>query len=229
MNDLETILQKITSNEYFLRLKSVVENSPGSHDHEDVYSHCVKTASIAKEQLNGDFITNKDAKEKFSQFMSEAVLGMQRKDIVVLIGLLHDCGKLLSYQEDGQVHTLISKRPTTTNQTYCPGHEYWGGSLVVKEILKDIEIDNEIKKYIATIVRLHGVLNFPLYYTSKSDWSINDVVSDIKSQAEGYYIEALFNAYCDCYTASSFAPAKDMIEKIFSHPTLYIKRNYFIS
>ncbi len=229
MTSLEDLINEISSNVYFLKLKSIVENSAGWHDQEDVYSHSIKTANIAKDQIEGGFITNPEAKEKYDQFMNENKYGQPRKDLIILIGLLHDCGKILSYKEEDKAFPLIANKPNLPDQTMCPGHEFYGGALVVKEILKEISISNDAKKYIATVVRLHDSLNNVTYYTQKSEWPITDTVSEIKSRAEGYYIEAMFNAYCDCYTALAFKPAKDIIEKVFNSPSLYIKREYFIS
>jgi len=229
MTSLEDLINEISSNVYFLKLKSIVENSAGWHDQEDVYSHSIKTADIAKNQIEGGFIINPEANEKFHHFINENVYGQPRKDLMVLIGLVHDCGKILSYKEEGNTFPLIANKPDLPDQTMCPGHEYYGGKLVVKEILKNITLSSEAKDYIADIVRLHDSLNNYLYYVQKSDWPIEAIVSDIKSKAEGYYIEAMFNAYCDCYTAKPFQQAKKIIENIFNTPSLYKKRKYFLS
>ncbi len=226
--ELDIIFEQITSLNIFIRLKNVVENYDGFHDNEDVYSHSIKTANIAKKQLSGDFITNLEAKQNFYDFINEKTYGIPRKNILILAALLHDCGKLLSYSENGSESSLITPRVNFPSQTICPGHEYYGGTIVVGEILKDIDIDQDAKKYIATLVRLHDALNNFTYYTQKQNWPLDSIISDIKSRAEGFYIETMFNGYCDCYSAAPFHEAKEMIEKIFNKPELYTRRVYFI-
>lgn len=223
--ELDNIINTITRNDLFLRLKEVVENIHGFHDHEDVYAHLVKTADIARREREGEFVTNPQAKQLFSHFMDEKIAGIKRKDIIVLIALLHDCGKLLSTKEGYNVQSINIKKPNA--QTSCPGHEYWGGTLVVGEILKNISLGDEIKNYISSVVRLHDT--FGAYFEPKKDWQLDDLVWDIKARAEGLYKETLFNIYCDCYTASVFEYSKKQIEKVFNVPSLYIERTYFIS
>ncbi len=228
MQDLEVIVEQIKSNPLFLRLKDVVENIDGFHDHEDVFSHSIKTADVAARERDGEFIKNPEVKNLFQEWMEADTFGMQRRDIVVLTALLHDCGKILSYTENGKTSTLITKRPGKNDQTVCPGHEYYGGKIVVPAILKDVDLAEDLKKYIADCVSLHGVFNDSSYYLSKHDWDINDIVLNVKSKAEGYYVEELFNAYCDCYTAKPFAPARNKIQELFNSPSLYVSREYIL-
>lgn len=229
MNSLDGVIETITKNKLFLLLKNVIENNDGWHDHEVTFSHSVKTSNIAKREIDADFISNKKAKSLFLKFVNEEVYGMPRKNLMILAALLHDCGKILSYRENRKVFPLAGRSPDNPKTTtFCPGHEYYGGLLVAKEILKNISISNDAKDYLARIVTLHGTFNAVPNYTSKKNWSEEDIVSEVKTRAEGYYVEALFNSYCDCYDAPAFSEAKEAIKKIFNNPDLYTKREYFI-
>ncbi len=157
----------------------------------------------------------------------ERVFEIPREDIVVITALVHDCGKLLSYEESGDIKTIVLKKSISPDQTIFPSHEYWGGKIVTPEILKDIELPKEVKEYIAECVKQHGV--FPAYFNDKDSWSLDEIINDVKSQAEGLYKESLFNMYCDGYTASAFLKGKEMVEKVFGEPTFYNTRTYFIS
>ena len=95
---MDPLIEKIIRNPLFLRLKNVVENNAW-HDHEDVYSHSVKTKDIARREISGDFITNPQAKKLFQQFTNEDFNGMKRADIMILIALTHDIGKILYVKE----------------------------------------------------------------------------------------------------------------------------------
>lgn len=225
MSDIDKTIEQITSHNLFLRFKDVVEHAEGWHDHEAVFDHLVKTANIAKEQVNGDFITNPEAKELFDKWMNEEIGGMKRKDLAVLTALVHDCGKILSYKEDNKVSTLITNRPTFEGQTLCPGHEFWGGEIVASIILKDVGLNNEASKYIQKIIKLHDAM---IVILTTEGWLIDEIVNFAKSRAEGMYKESLFNLYCDGYTAPAFEKGKVIAEKIFNTPSFYIPRTYFI-
>ena len=60
------------------------------------------------------------------------------------------------------------------------------------------------------------------------NWKIEEVVDDVKARAEGLYKEALFNIYCDVYTANPSRNSIKRIIEIFDQPQLYIPRKYFI-
>ena len=92
---LENLITQITAHPYFQQLKNVIENIEGFHDHESVYDHCLKTARIATTQREGNFITDPKAKQLFQKWTEEKIDGIQRKDILVLAALLHDCARSL--------------------------------------------------------------------------------------------------------------------------------------
>ncbi len=67
--NLEQIIEQITSNELFLRLKDINENHEGWHDNELTFDHLVKTADIARNARDGKFIQNQDACKLFREWM----------------------------------------------------------------------------------------------------------------------------------------------------------------
>lgn len=223
-DNLDQLIEKISSHPLFLRLKDVIENSQGWHDHEAVFDHLIKTADIARKKINGDFITNSEAKTLFLNWMKEDVYGMKRADVAVLIALLHDCGKILHYKEGSSEEPLIVNKPTLTDQTLCPGHEFWGGAIVTKQILADLGFDEKLINYISSVIKQHGIK----YFDGKEKWTTSEIVNFVKSQAEGFYKEGMFNMYCDSYTASAYIEGKKRIEEVFNAPSFYIPRTYFI-
>src|SRR5260221_543867 len=178
--DVDAISKQITAHELFQKQKNIVENLNGWHDHECTFDHSIKTADRAKQEINGKFITNKKARELFLLWMDEDFSGMKRHDILILTALLHDCGKILFYKEDKKTKPLQIKFPNTDDQTSFPGHEYWGGEIVVPEILKEIEINSTIKEHIATLVKLHDTFNG--FFQSKQNWSLEELITDAKSR-----------------------------------------------
>lgn len=227
MQNLDDLINKISSHPLFLKQKNVVENIKGWHDHEDVFSHSVKTANIAKKERSGQFITNPKTRELFIKWMEEDVFGMRRRDIAVIIALLHDCGKILSFKENGKTSTLITQNPFDSLQTMCPGHEYWGGEIVVAKILKDSGLDEKIIEYIGKVTKQHGLFSAG-YYIGKEKWSKDELLNDVKTRAEGLYKESLFNMYCDGYTSPAFSQGKARVEELFNMPLFYAPREYFI-
>lgn len=225
---LDQLTSHIIIHPLFLRLKSVIENSEGWHEQEDTYAHSLKTASIARRERDGGFVPNPEAKKRFVQWMTEDVFGMQQRDILVIVALLHDCGKILHYKENGAIKPLVAKVPNADNQTFCPGHEYWGGEIATTEILKEIDLSSELKTHIAQLIKLHGTFQ-RAYFSDKKTWSLPDIIDDIKARAESYYKESLFNAYCDGYTARAFQEDKRRIEQLFNEPSFYSSRMYFIT
>lgn len=221
---IEDLILEIIQKPLFLRLKKVVENNP-YHDHETVYDHLIKTKDIAQREIRADFITNPEAKQLFLEFINEEVTGMKRADLMILVALLHDAGKILSVKEGGKVRPIVVT--DAQGQTSIPGHEYWG-STIVDQFLEELSLDPETVKYISTVVGLHDAFQGP-YLPSKEDWKVSDIVEDMKSKAEGFYIESMFNNYCDVFTAEPFQPSKKTVIKIFNEPDLYIKRDYVIT
>lgn len=218
------LIEKIIQNPLFLRLKDVVENN-SYHDHEDVYSHSIKTKDWAIKEITGDFITNTQAKQSFLQFVNEEIDGMKRVDIMVLIALLHDIGKILSVRDEDKTHSLLVTN--VFGMTVCPGHEYWG-STIVDQLLQNLDLSEKITHYIATVIKLHDTFNAD-YFEDRATWPADFLINDVKSRAEGLYKEALFNIYCDCFTVDPFQAAKKMVIKIFNDPKLYGKREYTIT
>lgn len=220
---IELLVEKITQNPIFLKLKEVVENGP-YHDHEDVYSHSIKTKDTALKEINADFITNPESKKEFLNFIDENFHGFKRGDLMILTALLHDIGKILYVKESNKIRPIL-----VTNKsgiTSCPGHEHWGSTITGK-VLIEFSLPQEVMDLIAGVIRNHDTFN-PLYFESKVDLPFDQLINDVKSRAEGFYKEALFNVYCDCFTAQPFQEAKKMIIKIFNEPEFYERREYVI-
>lgn len=220
---MEDLIEKIIQNPLFLKLKEVVENN-GYHDNEPVYSHLIKTKDIALKEIKGNFITNIEAKKLFLEFVNEDSQGMKRADILILIALLHDIGKILAVKEGNNVSSIVVTN--LSGITSIPGHEYWG-SKIVGDVLQGLTLESEVVSYIANVVRLHDTFS-EVYFNIRKDWPMETLLNDAKSRAEGLYKEALFNIYCDCFTAKPFEYGKEMIIKLFNEPALYIKRGYVI-
>lgn len=222
--DLQSAILKTIQNPLYLRLKNVVENGP-YHDHEDVFSHSVKAKDVALEAISADFILNPEAKKRFLEFTEEDINGIKRRDVMVLTALLHDVGKMLSINEGGNTRPLIST--DSEGRTSCPGHEYWG-STIVGQIIRDLSFPEEVVGLISQIIKLHD--NFGAdYFGQRSDWTMEKLLNDVKSRAEGLYKEALFNIYCDCFSAAPFQQSKKIIIKIFNEPKLYERREYVLA
>lgn len=218
------LIDKIIHNPLFLRLKNVVENGP-YHDHEDVYSHSLKVKDSALMMINADFIKNPDAKKRFLDFVNEDFHGFKKGDIMILTALLHDIGKMLSIKEGNSIHPILST--DSSGKTSCLGHEYWG-STIVDQVTVDLSLQKEVVNLIANVIKLHD--NFGAdYFAEKRGWTMEFLLNNVKSRAEGLYKEAMFNQYCDCCTAQPFQEAKEMIIKIFNEPKLYERREYVIS
>lgn len=139
---IHTLVKKIIQNPLFLRLKDIVENNT-YHDYEDAYSHSIKTKDIALKQITGDFISNPKAKEKFVIFTNENIHDIKRADAMILVVLLHDIGKILYVKDGDTTYPLLVVN--SAGLTTCPGHEYWG-STIVTEILKDLALNKMIVK-----------------------------------------------------------------------------------
>lgn len=220
MNEL---IDKIVQNPLFLQLKNTIENNT-YHNQEDAHSHSIKTKNIALGAIKGDFIKNPDAKQKFLEFVNGDFNGMKRSEIMVFVALLHDIGKILNTKNDNKTHSILVTDPR--GNTACPGHEYWG-STIINEVLKGLSLNKKIVEYIANIVKLHDTFN-ESYFASKENWPFDLLMNDVKSRAESLYKEVLFNVYCDCYSATPYQNAKEMIIKIFNDPSLYEERQYII-
>lgn len=220
---INNLVEKIINSPLFLKLKEVVENN-AYHDQESIYDHLIKTKNIAQREILGDFITNPEAKKLFLNFVSEDFHGFKRSELMILIALLHDIGKVLSLKENGKTSSLLIT--DSKGETRCPGHEYWG-STIVGEFTKDLSFPDEVINYISKLIGLHGAFQAD-FLPSRKDLPLLEIINDVKSGAEGYYIESMFNNFCDVYTASPFQPLKQLVIDIFNEPVLYTKREYVI-
>lgn len=223
MQNLDLIVEKTINNSLFLKLKNVIENNPW-HDRESVYDHLLKTYKIAKEQIEVDFIKNEEAKKSFLGFINEESDGVKIKDLMLITALIHDIGKILYYKENNQEKPL--RHENANGITKMPGHEYWG-STIVPELLKDTGLSKDNTQRIAKVVRLHDTFS-DSYLGGLKDKDIDFVIDDIKARAEGFYKEALFNIYCDVFTATPSQQSIKRIIEIFNSPTFYTQREYFI-
>lgn len=221
--NIDELVKQIISSPLFLRLKDVIENN-AYHDHEKTYDHLIKTFETAKEQLKGDFIKNKEAKKLFLEFVNAPFENLTNGDVMLLTALLHDIGKILYYKDGGSSYPL--RHENTEGIVSNPGHEYWG-STIVSEVLKESGLPPKIVEKIAKVIRLHDVFGAH-YFNPILNWPIELIIDDVKARAEGLYKEALFNVYCDCFTAKPFEKAKEKTIAIFNDPSLYTSREYFI-
>ncbi len=220
--DLEDSLSKITKHPIFIKQKEIIEKN-SYHDNQSVYDHALQTADIAKREISGNFILNPEAKNQFNNFLESNLLGIKKKDSLVIAALIHDIGKVYSFKENGKVYPLLS---TLNGATNIPGHEYLGSKLT-PQLLSLLDLPREVVEEISNIVRLHDTFNAQ-YFANKADWNLDEIVNDVKAKAEGFYLEVLFIRYCDCYEAKPFQDAKKAIEKIFNNPLLYTKREYLV-
>ncbi len=200
-------IKKIIQNPLFQKLTEVIENNPW-HDHESVFDHLIKTKDIALREISGDFITNPESKKAFIKFVNEDLHGRTRADLMVLAALLHDVGK----PETPQL--------VIDGMTQAPGHAAKGGEIAPK-FLEVINLTEQQIEYISKIVGSHDTFQNE-YLPSKKDWSIQDIVADMKTRLDGFYIESMFNNFCDVYTASPFQEYKPTVIKIFNEPNLYV-------
>ncbi|MCL6096862.1 MAG: HD domain-containing protein [Patescibacteria group bacterium] len=223
MQNLDPIVEKIINNPLFLRLKDVIENN-AYHDHEKTYDHLIKTYETAKTQIKGDFISNPQAKKLFLEFVNTPFENLTNGDVMLLTALLHDVGKILYYKDGGKEFPL--RHENAEGIVSNPGHEYWG-STIVREFVKDATLSEKVIEKIAKVIRLHDTLGAH-YFNPILNWPIELIVDDVKARAEGFYKEALFNHYCDCFTAKPFEESKRKIIQVFNEPTLYSPREYFI-
>lgn len=222
--NIDEIAKKIINSPLFLKLKPVIENNDW-HDNESVYDHLIKTYEIAKDQITGDFITNVEAKKLFLEFVNSNFEGIKMSDVMILTALIHDIGKALYYKENQEEKPL--RHVNNQGITRFPGHPYWSSTLVFG-LLKEYGLSEKLLEKIASVVRLHDTFN-DVFLANTSSWKMEDVIDEVKTIAENYHIEALFNIYCDEFTAEvSRDSIKKMIE-IFNSPLLYSKREYFIA
>lgn len=212
---IEEYIEKIISSPLFLKLKNIVENN-GYHNHEAVYDHLIKTKDIALREIKAGFITNPEAKNSFLKFVNEDFHGIKKADIMVLTALLHDIGKILP---------LVFTDSSGT--TFCPGHEY-EGSKIAGGLLRDLNLPEEVIDYISMVIKFHDTYN-QTYMEAKKGWLMDILIKDMRSRADGLFIEAMFNIYCDCYTAIPYQVAKDILVKVFNEPSLYQKHKYVLT
>lgn len=224
--DIEKIITQLVAHPYFEKIKKIKEVNAG-HTEDSIYTHLMQTLAVAQKSIDGNFLTDQQAKKSFTSFMDKKTQGILYKDVALLIALVHDIGKMLSFSENGKIFPMNIQHPIAKKgETYNPGHEYWSSTLI-PNLFKDSALPQEIIDYITTVVRLHGEI-FNTYIIIK-DFPLVDAIRDVKARVENYHVEVLFNSYCDITYHKSLHPCRVLIEKMLNHPDTYLRREYFVA
>lgn len=207
--DLEKAVETIKNNETFLKLRSVVEDNVG-HRGETTFEHCVETFEKSRELVKGNLITNERAKLKFKEFLNFEIGGIKKRDLLQIVALIHDCGKMVIL--DGKPLSLVPKKPE---------HGFWG-SLLVPKILEETNLGESAITYIANCVRLH--------LAGEECWSLgisgNELLWQLKLRAENFHAEMIFNIYCDLFYNNKFQDKIHLPLELLNLPETYEKVEY---
>jgi len=195
--DLDKAVEQIKNNKDFLKLKKVIENNI-NHDNETTYDHCIKTYEVAQKSINGNFITNKFAKRKFDDYLSEKICGIEKRNLMQITALIHDIGKLIIFVDNSKKRSLHITYPDGT--TLAPEHGFWG-SIIVKDVVKDVGFSQDIIDYLAKCVKLH-VVGFDHWLDKKL--RTDELLWELKLRSENIHVEVIFNVYCDLYHGAGF-------------------------
>ena len=209
--DLQKTLEIIKNNKDFLKLKNVIEDNV-SHHGETSFEHCIQTLEKAQELITGNLITNDRAKKKFNDFINQEIDGIKKKDLLLIIALIHDCGKMIIL--DGKPLQLTPKKP---------GHGYWG-SLLVPGILQETGLSETAIVYIANCVKLH--------LAGAECWSLgitgDELLWQLKLRAENFHAEMIFNIYCDLFYNKTFQDKIHLPLELLNDPQTYERVEYSI-
>jgi len=220
---IDELINKIKNVPKFLNLKKVIENNQ-YHYNQSVYDHILEVLERAVNFSSGDFIENEEAKRLFIEFTNQEIGELKIKDSMLLTALLHDVSKSAKYNDgDGKEQAVL--KTDSNGKTEGQMHEYVS-SLLAPQFLEDRGLSEEAVNHVCKVIKLHDAFDED-YFKMVLDWPIEQIVDNVKLRAEGVYIEALFNIYCDCFTAKPFQFALKTIEKIFESPFLYSKRAFY--
>lgn len=218
---LDLIIEKIINSASFNKLKLVIENN-AYHDHESVFDHLIKTKEIAEREITGEFIKDPEVKRLFESFLEEKVGEFSKKELLILTAILHDVGKILRIKDGEETKPL--GMTLANDQTYFPGHEYWG-SKIISEILAEFNLEKSVLEFVAKIIKIHDVYSEE-FFRKREDLEMDLLINDVKAFGQGIHLEVLFVRFCDCYNAEPFKEAKAKIVELFNNPDLYKKREY---
>lgn len=221
--NLEEITQRLLKHPYFEKAKRVEEIGPG-HPEDSVYTHLVQTSEFIKKHLNGNFITNTEARKLFQNFVNQKIEGISYSGIAVITGLVHDIGKILSYEEERKISPINVLMPNGS-QSHSPNHEYYGSVLVIP-LLKEVGVEGKIAKYISEIVRLHMTV-FD-YYKGTKGYSMRETIDYLKPRMEGLHREVCLNAYGDIAQNQNISDCWELLGRLFEEPHFYTTRKYFV-
>lgn len=209
--DLEKTIEIIKNNRTFLKLKEVREDNI-SHNGETTHEHCIQTFEKSQELVSGTLITNEKAREGFNEFINQEVDGIKRGDLLQIIALVHDCGKMTIL--DGKPFSLIPKKP---------GHGFWG-SLLVPDLLAEMNLSETVITYIANCVRLH--------LAGQECWSLEVSIAELlwqlKLRSENFHTEMIFNIYCDLFYNNNFQDKIHLPLELLNLPETYEPVKYEI-
>lgn len=213
--DVGKAAEQIVNNPHFLKLKKIIENN-SYHDHESVFDHSIKSYKFAQKEIKGSFIKNEEAKMAFDSYISVRVDGVEKRDLMQILALVHDIGKTTVFEIDGKQKSIVETLPN--GETFTPYHDYWG-SLIVKDVVDGVGFSDEQIWYLSNCIRIHGTFNS--VWKENGDKNATEILEILKKASEGCHVEQIFNGYCDCYSAKPFKDAISLIHGLLNMPETY--------
>lgn len=164
----------------FYVLKTVIEHN-GSHDHDAVFDHCVRTAEKLLEIL-------KQAPEHVREKLEEKSGGTRRKDLLFIAALFHDIGKSITSPDEAGAFL---------------DHEKVGAQLLRDVTLPKIDLSLSAKERIVSMVENHGLLHLLVIDTE----NLATRMEEAKQQHQAIWLELIILVLAD--TAGSDLAALD--------------------
>lgn len=213
--NLEEIAEQIINHPYFQKSKLPIENN-GNHIDDPVFEHQMRTYEKAKDLVKGELITNSEAKTEFENLMNTEIEKIKTEDLLQIVSLLHDIGKIIVFNDNGKDFPLL--RSLQNGKTDAPVHEYWG-SLLAREILLELNLPTTAIDYITNCIRLHNS-GFNFWFENIPN---EKRLFEIKLRSENLHAEIIFGTYCDLFYGDGFKNQLNLPIEILNMPEAYQK------
>jgi UTP:GlnB (protein PII) uridylyltransferase len=177
------VLDKILKNS-----KKQIENSKW-HVSQTLSDHLLKTKQEVKKIINS-------LGNKYLDYLNQKVDQNSKKDLLILVGLLHDIGKDVKgiRSETDEIYDPLKKGIQLKKTSYI-GHEKAGGIAVIS-ILEEIGFSKKEVEYLSQFITNHDYIHQAVESVYKGE-DKEDAVKKVKNMVGELYPELLLQTLAD--------------------------------
>ncbi len=166
----------------FYQLQDVVE-SHDWHDHQSVFDHSIKSAQALESIVSFNYL-NTEQRDALTAYLNSVFDVHTRLDLLRLATLLHDIGKLISFQTNSQ------------DKTSNPGHGFVGG-WIAGPFVDRFDLTAKEKVFVLGLIADHLTPSDLIELSVNNQTDHQQIVEILQQQRPDSALELLLLGYSD--------------------------------